>query len=87
MVLCRRLSTPKQIGLQLPTLQERAKNGDVLLTNGGGPLQHTFPGCTEPEAAELIGVPKVDVMFFISNDGRIDAVGSRAEEMKALLEV
>jgi len=63
------------------------RHGDVLLTNGGGPLLHTFPGCAEPEPAELIGVPKVDVMFFISNDGRVDAVGSRAEEIKAMLGV
>ena len=67
--------------------KKQKRNGDVLITNGGGPLQHMFPGCTEPEAAELIAVPKFDVMFFISNDGRVDAIGSRAEEMKTMLEV
>ena len=44
-----------------------------------------FRGATAPERAELIGIPELDTVLYISNAGRVAMTGSGAAEVAALL--
>ena len=61
------------------------RHGNILLTNGGGQFEHTFPGKTDKECVEVIGVPKYDCIFYIAEDGRTDCVGAKASELLQLI--
>lgn len=61
------------------------RRGNILVTNGGGQFEHTFPGKTYKEDVEVIGVPKYDCIFYIAEDGRMDCVGAKAGELLKLI--
>ena len=56
----------------------KANKQDVLVSNRGGQLSHTFRGNSETEPAECIGVPSYDTLIYISKLGHFAMTGSGA---------
>ena len=64
------------------TCKEQARN--VLMTQGGGKLVHTFPGKSEPEEVEYLGVPSYDTIYYISQaSGQVAMSGTGAKALSA----
>ena len=49
-----------------------------VLTTRGGTIYHKFRGEKQYEPCEVIGVPKYDAIFYISEQGRVSTTGGNS---------
>ena len=70
------LDEPKHWGRFLAMFKATKDKPFCTLTTTGGTIYHKFRGEKEYEPCEVIGVPKYDAIFYISEQGRVSTTGN-----------